>query len=69
MNAAVLAAGGGYGPKRTEEWTEAIDCLLNHEAIARRMAQQGREAVVNSYSLEALAPRLARVLESIGKQG
>ena len=62
MNAAVLAAGGGYGPTRWDDWAGALECLLDHPARAAQMSAQGRRAVVESYSLEALAPRLAAIL-------
>jgi glycosyltransferase involved in cell wall biosynthesis len=64
MNAVVLAEGGGYGPHRWEDWAGAIECLLENESRAARMSAQGRMAVERHYSLRALAPRLADILES-----
>jgi glycosyltransferase involved in cell wall biosynthesis len=67
MNASVLAAGGGFGPSRRDDWGDALECLLTCEAKARQMAAQGRRTVVDSYSLHALAPKLARILESCAR--
>ena len=67
MNASVLAAGGGLGPGRYEDWGDALDCLLSCEAKTREMAAQGRQTVVESYSLHALAPKLAQILESCAR--
>jgi glycosyltransferase involved in cell wall biosynthesis len=64
MNAAVLAAGGGLGPSRWEDWAEALDCLLRHETRAAAIAARGREVVENQYSLRLLTPKLAEILES-----
>jgi glycosyltransferase involved in cell wall biosynthesis len=64
MNASVLAAGGGFGPARWEDWADALDCLLHDESRARQMALQGRVAVTEAYSLCRLAPRLAGILEA-----
>jgi len=63
-NAAVLTAGGGLGPARWDEWADALDSLLDDGATAARMAQQGREAAVNRYSVKALGPEFARILRS-----
>ena len=64
MNAPVLALGGGLGPSRWEDWADALDCLLTHEARGAQIARQGRQAVVDNYSLRVLAPKLAAILES-----
>jgi glycosyltransferase involved in cell wall biosynthesis len=64
MNVSVLAAGGGFGPTRWQDWVDALDSLLTHETLARRIGDQGRRAVVENYSLQRLAPRLAEILES-----
>jgi glycosyltransferase involved in cell wall biosynthesis len=64
MNATVLARGGGYGPRRWDDWSDALECLLKNESRAAQMSEQGRRAVADHYSLRALAPRLADILES-----
>ena len=67
MNASVLAAGGGFGPSRYEDWGDALNCLLGCEAKARQMGEKGRQTVVDTYSLHALAPKLAQILESCAR--
>ena len=64
MNVEVLSAGGGMAARGHDEWIDAIHSLLDEEAMAQRMSQQGREAVLRDYSLSALAPLLARILRS-----
>jgi glycosyltransferase involved in cell wall biosynthesis len=64
MNAQVLAAGGGLAPNRWEDWADALDYLLTSETQAEKMAAKGRRAVLDSYSLSSLAPKLAAILES-----
>jgi glycosyltransferase involved in cell wall biosynthesis len=62
MNLGVLAAGGGIAARSPDEWIDAIHSLLDEEALAQRLGQQGREVVLRDYSLSALAPLLARIL-------
>ena len=64
MNVEVLAAGGGLAARGHDEWIDAIHSLLDEEALAQRMGEQGREAVLRHYSLNALTPRLASILRS-----
>jgi glycosyltransferase involved in cell wall biosynthesis len=66
MNAEVLAAGGGIGPRRWEDWSDALSGLLGSEDCRRRLGQRGRQAVLERYSLRAIAPRLAGILKSFG---
>jgi glycosyltransferase involved in cell wall biosynthesis len=64
MNVEVLSAGGGMAARGHDEWIDAIHSLLEEDAMAQRMGQHGREAVLRDYSLSALAPRLAQILRS-----
>jgi glycosyltransferase involved in cell wall biosynthesis len=65
MNAEVLTAGGGLGPRNLEDWAAAMEWLLDDQVSARRIAEQGRQAVLRDYSVRALAPRLAAILGSV----
>jgi glycosyltransferase involved in cell wall biosynthesis len=64
MNVEVLAGGGGMAARGPDEWIDAIHSLLDEQALAQRMGQQGRDVVLRDYSLSALTPRLARILRS-----
>ena len=66
MNAEVLGLGEiGFGAATRDEWIEALDVLLSDEEKAREMGARGREVAVRYFSVEALAPRLARELFSV----
>ncbi len=67
MNTEVLAACGGLGPRRWEDWTDALAGLLGSEACRKRLGQQGRRAVLERYSLRSVVPRLVEILKSPGK--
>ena len=63
MNAEVLAAGRvGLGPRTHDEWLDAIESLLRDPSRASEMGRAGRGMVVARYSLDVLAPALARHL-------
>ena len=66
MNAEVLGLGEiGFGAATRDEWIEALDVLLGDREKAREMGRRGREVAVRYFSVEALAPRLARELFSV----
>ena len=63
MNAEVLGLGEiGFGATTSDEWIDALDILLSDAEKARAMGMRGREVAVRYFSVEALAPRLAREL-------
>ena len=63
MNAEVLGLGEiGFGAATSDEWVEALDIVLSDAEKARAMGMRGREVAVRYFSVEALAPRLAREL-------
>lgn len=66
MNAEVLGLGEiGFGAATSDEWIEALDILLSDAEKARAMGMRGRELAVRYFSVEALAPRLARELFAV----
>ena len=66
MNQEVLALGDvGYGVHSRESWRSALLAILGDETKARSMGRNGRRVVQESYSIEALAPRLAGVLSGL----
>ncbi|MBI1787577.1 MAG: glycosyltransferase family 4 protein [Acidobacteria bacterium] len=68
MNAEVLARGGGAGAQTRDGWVEALDHYLRHATEARRTGRQGREIVLQHYSLRVIAPRLAQLLATCAEQ-
>ena len=67
LMAVLLAACGGLGPRRWDEWTDVLAGLLSSEACRKRLGQQGRRAVLEHYSLRSLAPKLVNILRAPGK--
>lgn len=60
MNAEILAKGKvGLGPRSGDEWVDAIEHVLNNEAEANQMGQEGRRIVLANYSLNTLVPLMA----------
>jgi len=64
MNAQVLAGGqAGISARTPREWTDALEFLVNRPESASAMGVAGRQLVLREYSLHALAPRLAAILQ------
>jgi len=66
MNAEVLARGPVGLPAVTEtEWEASLGRLLDDEGQRRSCGEAGRRVVEEHYSIERLAPRLARVFQEV----
>ena len=66
MNAEVLAkAEIGFGATTNDEWFERLDFLLCRAGERERLGKNGRTLVVQDYSLDALAPRLSKILHGV----
>ncbi|HEY7618075.1 MAG TPA: glycosyltransferase family 4 protein [Terriglobales bacterium] len=69
MNGEILQeAGVGFGAQTLDQWVDSLDKLLTDPDLSARMGQAGRALVEKSYSVEALAPRLAAVLRNVAGQ-
>jgi glycosyltransferase involved in cell wall biosynthesis len=68
MNVEVLAKGGGCAARTEDEWVDALVAFLGDNSLARSTGRRGREVVLQNYSLRLLAPRLAEILRSIGRE-
>ncbi len=65
MNAEVLAMGNvGIGASTQEQWLDALIALLDSASMRLDMGAVGRRVAVESFSIHALAPRLASCLRS-----
>jgi len=63
MNAEVLAMGNvGIGACTQEQWLDALVALFDSAAMRSDMGAVGRRVAVESFSIHALAPRLATCL-------
>jgi glycosyltransferase involved in cell wall biosynthesis len=70
MNVEVLEKGEvGFGASTECEWVEHLDTLLRDPALRLRMGEAGRKVVMENYSVEVLAPQLARTLRSVSGDG
>jgi glycosyltransferase involved in cell wall biosynthesis len=52
-------AGVGRAARTTEEWVGAFEEILGDRQRAAAMGSKGRDLIVNSFSIHALAPKLA----------
>ena len=64
MNAEVLALGNVGVGATGNDWLEAVQSLLDDERLRFKMGQDGRRVVLEHYSVEVLAPKLAEILSS-----
>jgi glycosyltransferase involved in cell wall biosynthesis len=64
MNKEILArADAGSGPCTTADWVDALESILHSPDRASEMGAAGREMILRDYSLRALAPRFAKILQ------
>jgi glycosyltransferase involved in cell wall biosynthesis len=69
MNAEVLRQGEvGLGARNLREWVDGLEILLRDPDLCARMGKTGRMVVEQDYSLEVLAPRLAKILFRVVEQ-
>ncbi len=67
MNAEVLAKDTlGFAATTDSDWVEHLDHLLRDRELRQRMGAAGRQVVIQHYSVEALAPKLAKTLADVG---
>ena len=56
----------GYLADGPEAWERALETLLDDGAMRHAMGQAGRDRVEREYSVQCVAPRLARLLKQAG---
>ncbi|MBK7704103.1 MAG: glycosyltransferase [bacterium] len=70
MNAQVLAqADVGSGATTQGQWVDALIALTDNPALRRKQGSAGSALVTARYSVAALAPRLAVLLEGVASGG
>ena len=65
----VVPGENGYLASTTEEWTNMLQQLIVDPELRGRMGQAGRRKVEDVYSLQAQAPRLAKMLREAARKG
>lgn len=66
MNAEVLKKGEvGFGARTNFDWIESLNALLESAELRTKMGATGRKVVVENYSVEVLAPQLAKTLQTV----
>jgi len=69
MNAEVLEQREvGFGATSEAQWVSYLDKLLDDPELRARMGQAGRWLAVQNYSIEALVPRLAKILQDVARK-
>jgi glycosyltransferase involved in cell wall biosynthesis len=66
VNASIVRdAINGFHARTEEEWIDRIGFLLEDEALRRRLGQEARKTVEESYSALVHAPRVAHLLREV----
>ncbi|NDK38718.1 glycosyltransferase [Pseudoxanthomonas gei] len=69
VNSEMVVPGvNGYLASNTAEWANSIELLLEDPIMRQRMGHAGRDKVEQSYSLQVQAPRLAQMLQNLGRR-
>jgi glycosyltransferase involved in cell wall biosynthesis len=69
MNADVLQKGNvGFGAASERDWVDHLDVLLRDPELGFQMGKVGREVVLKNYSVNALAPQLAKILLRVARR-
>jgi glycosyltransferase involved in cell wall biosynthesis len=70
MNCNVISHGhNGMLAKDRNNWIECIDRLLGDQNLRNEIARRGRQTVVERYSLDAVSPQLAKILQHVIEGG
>ena len=65
MNNEILACGScGFAAKTVDDWVDSISCLFSTPDLAFEMGATGRAIVEDRYSKNAIAPKLAQLLNN-----
>jgi glycosyltransferase involved in cell wall biosynthesis len=68
MNEEVLSHGCiGFGAKTIDNWVSSLSVLLSDIEQRIEMGENGRKVIVDNYSINVVAPKLAKTLMKIAK--
>lgn len=63
MNVEVLSQGlVGFGPQSTEEWVNTLSYLAENLSERIKLGKNGRQLVVEKYSIDVVVPKLVEIL-------
>ena len=66
MNTEVLERGNlGFGARTDDEWINSLSQLLANPELCAQMGRVGRDTVLKHYSVQVLAPQLAKILRDV----
>jgi glycosyltransferase involved in cell wall biosynthesis len=66
VNQEIISEGAnGFLAVTSEDWIRALELLENDGCLRRRLGEAGRQVVEARYSLQAAAPKLAELLQSV----
>ncbi|MBJ6978101.1 glycosyltransferase family 4 protein [Luteimonas sp. MC1895] len=68
VNEVIVSSEEGFLASTPEQWSDALSQLVADPALRSAMGRAGRRKVEETYSLQAQAPRLGRVLRDVAKE-
>lgn len=70
VNSEIVHIGeNGYLADTNETWVDALDKLLSDAMLRHQMGAAGRKRVEEEYCIQRVAPRMAELLRTAGKEG
>jgi len=69
MNRDIVEEGvNGFWAMTAEEWEEKLSILIENHTLRKQMGREGREKVLEGYSIQAIAPRLLSILKQVAEK-
>ncbi len=66
MNKKILEqATVGFGPTNDRDWYDALEFLYKNRDTGIFLGKKGRKLVIEHYSVDVIAPKIARVFNSL----
>lgn len=58
----------GFLASNLQEWTDKLALLIENPTLRQEIGLRGRQTVENTYSLQAVAPRLISILQKVAEE-